>query len=119
MVQPKSYVKPSQLNKLNTVCLVSPEESHCGFVPNIIDLFEVSYYSIMTVYIHNWPLQHASQDYGLASHTTHVVCVNFIRDWRDLEFNADYKRQIFGKLFNGRFIYSRSRCSLIGGVLAY
>ena len=29
-------------------------------------------------YILNWPLQLSSQDYGLASHTTHVVCVNFI-----------------------------------------
>ena len=27
--------------------------------------------------IHNWPLQPFSQDYGLASHTTYVVCVNF------------------------------------------
>ena len=35
-------------------------------------------------YIHNWPLQAFSQDYGLACHTTYVVCVNFIRKWRDL-----------------------------------
>ena len=27
--------------------------------------------------IHNWPLQSFSQDYGLASHSTHVVYVNF------------------------------------------
>ena len=32
-------------------------------------------------YIHNWPLQPFSQDYGLDSHTTYVVCVNFIRRW--------------------------------------
>ena len=31
-------------------------------------------------YIHNWPLQHFSQDYGLAAHIAHVVCVNFIRE---------------------------------------
>ena len=31
-------------------------------------------------YIHNWPLQPFSQDYGLVSHTTHVVCVNFIHE---------------------------------------
>ena len=30
-------------------------------------------------YIHNWPLRLFSLDNGLASHTTHVVCVNFIR----------------------------------------
>ena len=35
-------------------------------------------------YIHNWPLQSFSPDYGLASHTTHVVCVTFVREWRDL-----------------------------------
>ena len=37
---------------------------------------------------HNWPLQAFNKDYGLASHTTHdVVCVNFLREWQDLQFN--------------------------------
>ena len=31
----------------------------------------------------------------LVSHTTYVVCVNFIRGWRDLQFKADSERQIF------------------------
>ena len=31
------------------------------------------------LHIHNWPLQPFSQDFGLAFHTTHVVCVNYIR----------------------------------------
>ena len=53
--------------------------------------------------IHNSPLQSFSQDYGLASHITHVVCVNFIREWRDLQFKFDSERQIFEKLFHGRF----------------
>ena len=56
--------------------------------------------------IHNWSLQPLSQDYGLASHTTHVVCVNFIRGWLDLQFNVDSERQIFEKFCHGRFIYS-------------
>ena len=58
---------------------------------------------------HHYQRQHFfpfSQDYGLASHTTHVVSVNFIREWRDLQFNVDSERQIFEKLFHGRFIYS-------------
>ena len=55
-------------------------------------------------YIHNWPLQLFGQDYGLASHTTHVVCVNFLREWWDLQFNVDSERQIFEKLSHGRFI---------------
>ena len=61
-------------------------------------------------YIRNWPLQPFSQYYDLGSHTTHVVCVKFIREWWDLQFNVDSKRQIFEKLFHGRFIYSQSFC---------
>ena len=58
------------------------------------------------MYIHNWPLQPFSQDYGLASHTTYVVCVNLIHEWQDLQFNIDSERQIFFKnFFHGRFIY--------------
>ena len=55
--------------------------------------------SLDLLYICNWPLQPFSQDYGLTSHTTHVVILNFIREWRDLQFNVDSKRQIFEKLF--------------------
>ena len=62
-------------------------------------------------YIHNnWALQSFSQDYGLASHTTHVVYVNFIRERRDLQFNVDSKRQIFEKLFHGSYIYTQRFC---------
>ena len=50
-------------------------------------------------YIHNWPLQHFSQDFGLASHTTHVVCVNFISEWRDLQFNVDSERHFLRNFF--------------------
>ena len=50
-------------------------------------------------YIHNWPLQPFSWDYGIASHTTHVVCINFIRKWRDLQFNIDSEREIFENFF--------------------
>ena len=34
----------------------------------------------------------------LVSHTTYVVCVNFIHKWRDLQFKVDSERQIFEKL---------------------
>ena len=49
-------------------------------------------------YIHtyiNWSLQPFSQDYYLVSHTTYVVCVNFIHKWRDLQFNVDSEWQTF------------------------
>ena len=66
--------------------------------------------SSLHTYIHNWPLQSFSQDYGLASHTTHAVNVNFIRERRELQFNVDSERQIFENLFHGNFIYSQSFC---------
>ena len=59
---------------------------------------------VIYTYIHNWPLQQLSQDYGLASHITLVMCVNFIRERWDIQFNVDSERQIFEKLFHGSFI---------------
>ena len=58
-------------------------------------------------YIHTYII---GQDYGPASHTIHIVCVNFIRDWLDLELKVDSKPQIFQKLFHARFIYFQSFC---------
>ena len=53
------------------------------------------------IYIHNynWSLQPFSQDFGIASHTTHVVCVNFIREWRDLQFNVISERHILRQFY--------------------
>ena len=59
-------------------------------------LYSINY---QITYIH-LPLQHFSQDYDLASHTTYVLCVNFIREWRDLQFNVDSERQIFWEKFS-------------------
>ena len=42
----------------------------------------------------------------LVSHTTYVVCVNFIHKWRDLQFKVDSERQIFEKHFTVIFLYS-------------
>ena len=48
---------------------------------------------------------------NLVSHTTYVVCVNFIHKWRDLQFKVDSERQIFfEKLFMAVLIYSQSLC---------
>ena len=63
--------------------------------------------SAKITYIHKWPLQPFSQNYGLALHT-HIVCVNFIREWRDLQFNIQSERQIFEILCHGIVIYSQS-----------
>ena len=53
-------------------------------------------------HIYNWPLQPFNQDYGLASYTTHIVCINFTCEWRDLQFNVDSERQIFEETFPGQ-----------------
>ena len=54
-------------------------------------------------YIPIWLLQPFSQDYNLASHTTYVVCVNFINEWRYLQFKVDSERQIFLRIFSWQF----------------
>ena len=51
-------------------------------------------------YIHNSSLKRFSQDYGLASYTTHVVRGNFTHVIYILyiQFNVDSERQIFDAL---------------------
>ena len=67
---------------------------HCGvFVICMI----VSWLNDL-MYTHNWSLQPCSQDYDIASHTTYIVCFNFIHLWQDLQFKFDSERQTFGKL---------------------
>ena len=68
-----------------------------------------------STYIHNWSLQPFSQDYVLAAHTAHVVCFNFIREWRDLQFNIYSELQIFEKLYHGRFIFFIIRFDALTG----
>ena len=46
--------------------------------------------------------------YNPAIKVTNVVCINFIREGRGLQFNVDSKRQIFAKFLRGRFIYSQN-----------
>ena len=46
----------------------------------------------------------------LVSHTTYVVCVNFIYKWRDLQFKVDFERQIFLRNFSWQFLFTQSFC---------
>ena len=61
-------------------------------------------------------ISHFSQYYDIASHTSHVVCFNFINAWQDLPFKIESEWQIFKKLFMA-ILSCRSR--LVGSVLAY
>ena len=42
----------------------------------------------------------------LASHATHVVCVNFISEWRDLKLNVDSERLIFFLTFSRQILFT-------------
>ena len=42
--------------------------------------------------------------YNPSVRITHVVCGNFIHEWRDQQFNVDFERKIFVNLFHGRLI---------------
>ena len=50
--------------------------SNPGFSSNKPTHYILDHGDCMYTYVHNWPLQHLSQDYGLATHTAHVVCFN-------------------------------------------
>ena len=56
----------------------------------------VSYRTHLDTYIINTTF---GQNYDSVSNTTNVMCVNFIYEWRDLQFKVDSERQIFEKLF--------------------
>ena len=67
--------------------------------------------TMLIVHIIHWPLQSFSQNCGLASHTTYVVCFNFIREWRTYSLTSTLNVFIFcEKFFHGRFVYSQSFC---------
>ena len=60
-------------------------------------------------YIHTYIIGHYNPSIriiDLVSHSTYVVCVNFIHKWRDLQFKVDFKRQIFWETFRDNFIFT-------------
>ena len=59
--------------------------------------------SLPQKYIHNRLLKPFSHDGGIASHSIQVVCVNFVREWQDLQFNVDSEPQNFWENFSLEF----------------
>ena len=52
----------------------------------------------ISINIHTYIIGHYNPSVriiDLVSHTTYVVCVNFIHKWRNLQFKVDSERQIF------------------------
>ena len=57
-------------------------------------------------YIHTYIIGHYNPSVriiDLVSHTTYVVCVNFVHKWRHLQFKVDFERQIFLRNFSWQF----------------
>ena len=49
-------------------------------------------------YVHTYIISRyniLSRIIDLVSHTTYFVCVNFIHNWQDLQFEFDFEQQIF------------------------
>ena len=74
-------------------------------------LFESTILSVNNgKYIHTYIIGHYNPSVritGLVSHTTYVVCVNFIHKWRDLQFKVDSERHIFLRNFSWHLITHR------------
>ena len=52
----------------------------------------------LLLYIHTYIISHYNLSVRiivLVSHTTYVVCVNFMHKWRELQFKVDSERQVF------------------------
>ena len=67
----------------------------------------------MEILIHTYIIGHYNplvRNIDLVSHTTYVVCINFIEKWRNLQSKVDSRRHFFWETFHGNFIYSQSLC---------
>ena len=53
---------------------------------------------LIDIYIHTYIIGHYNPSVSiieLVSHTTYVVCANFIHKWWDLQFKVDSEGQMF------------------------
>ena len=78
-------------------------------------VFFIIYFITITIFvtIHTYKIGHwkpSVRFIDLVSHTTYVVCVNFIPKCQDLQFKVDSERQFFWENFHGICIYSHSFC---------
>ena len=55
----------------------------------------------------------------MGSHTTHIVCLNFIREWCDLKFNVEPELQIFEKTFHTCLMKIRIEISLLSRTITH
>ena len=81
----------------------------------LFDGIELKTLSFQAFLLHTYIIGHYNPSVriiDLVSHTTYVVCVNFIHKLRDLQFKVDFERQVFvfEKLFMAILVYSQSFC---------
>ena len=83
-------------------------------------------------YIHTYIIGHYNPSARITNQllTPLMLCVNFIREWRDLQFKVDSERQIFCETFHDNFnllseflpelyrsnIFIEFRCDVVPGV---
>ena len=96
-----SILKPIEFFKKSIENLFLKFENTTKVVCEMLNYWErwCRWTHILNLYMHTYIIPF-SQDYGLASHTNHVVCVNFIREWWNLQFNVDSELQICEKFFS-------------------
>ena len=74
-------------------------------------------FTLSEIYKHTYIIGHyipSVMIIDLASHTTYVLCVNFMHKWQDLQFKVDSERLVFWEAFPWQFLlYSQSYCQKI------
>ena len=92
----------------STIYLMSIEEhSFKKFNFQILHLLRPL--NLWNTYIHNiYIIDPSARIINLVSHSTLIVCVNFIHKWRHLQFEVDSERQIFLRNFSWQFYFTLS-----------
>ena len=69
---------------------------------------QISCHFLSLFYIHTYRIGHynTSVRIYLVSHTTYVVCINFIHKRQHLQFKVDSERLNFWETFHGNFIFT-------------
>ena len=77
-----------------------------------LEFLEIIYLGLNNTVLHTYLISHYNLSFriiDLVSHTTYVVCVNFIHKWRDLQFNSRLETTDFLRnFFMAWFICSQS-----------
>ena len=95
---PTMFVKKS-IKMHSVACQLRKKKDHLAFLGlNLAHTYIIGHYNPSVRII------------DLVSHTTYVVCGNFIHKWRDLQFKVDTDLQNFWQTFHGKFINTQCFC---------